>query len=107
MWLATPTVEGACAVIEPRERENVGLENRLRNHAAMTGPEGGGRALWAANRCSHWHCSSEKGALALSWLSVENSAQPHETAARPLQRAAGHIKGTHPLVDSGCHHGKV
>ena len=34
------------------------------------------------------------------FLSVEgflqSSAQPHESAARPLQRAAGHIKGTRP-----------
>ena len=38
---------------------------------------------------------------------LQSSAQPHESAARPLQRAAGHIKGTHPLVDSSCRHGKV
>ena len=30
-----------------------------------------------------------------------NSAQPHESAARPLQRAPGHIKGTHPLAGFG------
>ena len=28
-------------------------------------------------------------------------------STRPLQRAAGHIKGTLPLADSGCRHGKV
>ena len=33
---------------------------------------------------------------------LQSSAQPHESAARPLQRAVGHIKGIHPLVDSGC-----
>ena len=38
---------------------------------------------------------------------LQSSAQPHESAARPLQRAAGHIKWTRPLVDSGCRHGKV
>ena len=38
---------------------------------------------------------------------LQSSAQPHESAARPLQRAAGHIKGTRPLVDFGCRHGKV
>ena len=38
---------------------------------------------------------------------LQNSAQPHESATRPLQRAAGHIKGKRPLVDSGCRHGKV
>ena len=38
---------------------------------------------------------------------LQSSAQPHESAARPLQRAAGHMKGTRPFVDSGCHHGKV
>ena len=27
---------------------------------------------------------------------LQSSAQPHESAARPLQRAAGHIKGTCP-----------
>ena len=27
---------------------------------------------------------------------LQSSAQPHESAARPLQRAAGHIKGTRP-----------
>ena len=27
---------------------------------------------------------------------LQSSAQPHESAARPLQRAAGHMKGTHP-----------
>ena len=29
---------------------------------------------------------------------LQSSAQPHESAARPLQRAAGHIKGTCPLL---------
>ena len=29
------------------------------------------------------------------------------SAARQLERATGHMKGTRPLVDSGCHHGKV
>ena len=38
---------------------------------------------------------------------LQSSTQPHESAARPLQRTASHIKGTHPLVDSGCRHGKV
>ena len=28
----------------------------------------------------------------------QSSAQPHESAARPLQRAAGHIKGTRPRL---------
>ena len=27
---------------------------------------------------------------------LQSSGQPHESAARPLQRAAGHIKGTRP-----------
>ena len=27
---------------------------------------------------------------------LQSSTQPHESAARPLQRAAGHIKGTRP-----------
>ena len=30
-------------------------------------PEGGERVHWAASRCSHWHCSSEKGAPGLAW----------------------------------------
>ena len=38
---------------------------------------------------------------------LQSFAQPPESATRPLQRAAGHIKGTPPLVDSGCCHGKV
>ena len=32
---------------------------------------------------------------------LQSSAQPHESAARPLQRAVGHIKRTRPIVDSG------
>ena len=56
------------------------------------------------------HSTSYKTFLVF-FLSVggffQSSAQPHENATRPLQRAAGHIKGTHPLVDSGCCHGKV
>ena len=38
---------------------------------------------------------------------LQSSTQPHESAVRPLQRAAGHINGTCPLVNSSCHHGKV
>ena len=30
------------------------------------------------------------------WRISSNSTQPHESATRPLQRATGHIKGTHP-----------
>ena len=30
----------------------------------------------------------------------------NKSVARPLQSATCHIKGTYPLVDSGCHHGK-
>ena len=36
----------------------------------------------------------------------QSSAQSHESAARQLQRAAGHIKGTCLLIDSGYCHGK-
>ena len=32
-----------------------------------SGPEGGEWVHWAASRCSHWHCSSEKGAPGLAW----------------------------------------
>ena len=46
------------------------------------------------------HSTSYKICLVFSFLSVggflQSSAQPHESAARPLQRAAGHIKGTCP-----------
>ena len=38
---------------------------------------------------------------------LQSTAQPHESASRPLQRAAGHMKGTRPLIDSVCCHGKV
>ena len=38
---------------------------------------------------------------------LQSSAQPHESTARSLQRAAGHIKGHAPLVDSGYRHEKV
>ena len=30
------------------------------------------------------------------WRILQSSAQPHESATRPLQKAAGHIKGTCP-----------
>ena len=47
--------------------------------------------------------------LCFFWRIFESSAQPHESesksAAKQLQRAACHIKGTCPLVDSSCHHG--
>ena len=39
------------------------------------------------------------------WRISQSSAQPHESAARPLQRATGHIKGTRSsLIDFGYHH---
>ena len=37
---------------------------------------------------------------------LQTSVQPHESAARLLQRATHHIKGTCPYFDSGCCHGK-
>ena len=38
---------------------------------------------------------------------LQSSDQPHDRAARPLQKAACHIEVTHPLVDSSCHYGKL
>ena len=45
------------------------------------------------------HSTSYKIFLVFFFFSVggflQSTARPHESAARPLQRAAGHIKGTH------------
>jgi len=37
---------------------------------------------------------------------LQSTAWPHPSTARPLERATGHMKVTHSLIDSCCRHGK-
>ena len=61
------------------------------------------QASFAHTNSQPSHSMSYKIFLVLN----QSSTQPHESAAIQLQRAAGHIKETCPLVDSSCRHGKV
>ena len=60
------------------------------------------QASFAHTKSQLSHSTSYKIFLGFFFLCVgrflQSSAQPHESAARPLQRAAGHIKGTHPSL---------